>query len=226
MTDEKKSMFRKDPQNQRVVEYLEKLMEADEGFAGHVLEIMSARNMGTARISAAEGRILEAIVRASNAKKAVEIGTLAGYSGHWLARGMPEGGRLYTLEKDPSCVSAAKECFERSNLSRRVTVLEGAALENLKTLSKLAPFDFCFIDADEESYPAYLRWAAVNLKPGGMAAASGVFLKGKVCMEEGEPSDNVRARAMREFFHVLFDSDRFVSAAVIPTGEGLVIGIK
>jgi len=226
MTDEKRSMFRKDPQNQQVVEYLEKLMEADEGVAGHVVEVMSAGNMGAARISAAEGRILEALVRAANAKKVVEIGTLAGYSGHWIARGMSEGGRLYTLEKDPSCVSAAKDCFERSNLSRKVTVLEGAALENLKTLSKLAPFDFCFIDADEESYPAYLRWAAANLRPGGMAVASGIFLKGKVCMEGGEPSDNVRARAMREFFHVLFDGDKFVSAAVIPTGEGMAIGIK
>jgi len=226
MTEQKRSMFRKDLQTPQVVDYLEKLMAADEGFAGHVLEVMAARNIGEPRISAAEGRILETLVRAIGAKKAVEIGSLAGYSGHWIARGMPEGGRLYTLEKDPSYVSAAKECFENSNLSRKVTVLEGTALENLKTLSKLAPFDFCFIDADEENYPAYLRWAALNLRAGGMAVASGAFLEGKVCLEGGEPADNARARAMREFFHVLFDGDRFVSAAVIPTGEGLAIGIR
>ena len=224
MTEEKRSMFRKDFHSPAVTDYVEKLMAADEGFAAHVPEVMAARNLEAARISAAEGRILETLVRAVGAKKAVEIGTLAGYSGHWIARGMTEGGRLYTLEKDPACVSAAKECFERSNLSRKVTVLEGVALESLKTLSKLAPFDFCFIDADEENYPAYLRWAALNLRPGGMAAASGAFLKGKICLEGGEPGDN--ARAMREFFHVFFDGDRFVSAAVIPTGEGMAVGIK
>ncbi|MEI7530114.1 MAG: hypothetical protein WCK76_14345, partial [Elusimicrobiota bacterium] len=92
-------MFRKDFHNPAVTDYVEKLMGADEGFAGHVTEVMAARNLGAARISAAEGRILETLVRAGGVKKAVEIGTLAGYSGHWIARGMSEGGRLYTLEK-------------------------------------------------------------------------------------------------------------------------------
>jgi len=123
-------------------------------------------------------------------------------------------------------VNAAKEGLETSGLTRKVTVMEGPALESLKTLGKLAPFDFCFIDADMENYPAYLRWAAANLRPGGLVVAGGAFLKGKVCCEGGEASSNAAARFMREFFHVLFDADRFVSSAVIPAGAGLAVGIK
>ena len=156
----------------------------------------------------------------------MEIGSLYGYSAHWLARGLPEGARLYSLEKDPLCVNAAKDGLEVSGLTRKVTVMEGPAADSLKTLSKLAPFDLCFIDADAENYPVYLRWAAANLRPGGLVLADNAFLKGKVCAEGGDAPDNAAARAMREFFHVLFDSDRFVSASVIPTGVGLAVGIK
>jgi predicted O-methyltransferase YrrM len=173
-----------------------------------------------------EGRLLESLARLSGARKAVEIGSLYGYSAHWIARGLPEGARLYSLEKDPACVNAAKDGIEVSGLTRKVTVMEGPALESLKTLDKLAPFDFCFIDADIENYPAYLRWAAARLRPGGLVIAGGVFLKGEVRCEGGDPAGDSAARSMREFCHVLFDSNRFASSAVIPTGEGLAIGVK
>lgn len=206
--------------------YFASLSSADEGFASHVTGAMEKAGVRGAAISAMEGRLLESFARLSGGRKAVEIGTLYGYSAHWLARGLPDGARLYTLEKDPACVNAAKDGIEVSSLSRKVTVMEGPALENLKTLAKLGPYDLCYIDADLGNYPAYIRWAASNLRPGGILLAGGVFFKGKVCYEGDEPEDNVSARAMREFFHVLYDADRFASATVIPTGEGLALGIK
>jgi predicted O-methyltransferase YrrM len=206
--------------------YLASLTAADEGYASHVAAAMDKAGVRGESVSAAEGRILETLARLTGARKAVEIGSLYGYSAHWLARGLPDGARLYSLEKDPACVNAAKDAVEASSLSRKVTVMEGPAADSLKTLAKLAPFDLCFIDADAESYPAYLRWAAANLRPGGLAVAARVFLKGRICAEGGAPSETAGARAMREFFHVLFDSDRFVSAAVVPTPDGLALGIK
>lgn len=223
---EKAGLFYGAHHTRELVSYLASLSAADEGYASHVVEAMQKAGLRGASVSAAEGRLLESLARLSGAKKAVEIGSLYGYSAHWLARGLPEGARLYSLEKDPSCVNAAKDGLETSALSRTVTVMEGPALESLKTLAKLGPFDLCYMDADLENYPAYLRWAASNLRPGGLALADGVLFKGKVCYEGEDPEDNVRARAMREFFHVLYDSDRFVSASVIPTGEGLALGIK
>lgn len=206
--------------------YFAALIKADEGYAAHVIKAMESAGLRASSVSAMEGRLLESLARLSGIRKAVEIGSLYGYSAHWIARGLQEGARLYTLEKEPACVNAAKEGLEASSLTRKVTVMEGPALESLKTLAKLAPFDFCFIDADMENYPAYLRWAAANLRPGGLAVAGGAFLKGKVCCEGDEASRAPAERSMREFFHVLFDSDRFTSSAVLPGGEGLAIGIK
>ncbi|OGR67540.1 MAG: hypothetical protein A2081_06450 [Elusimicrobia bacterium GWC2_61_19] len=226
MTKEKRDMFSRRHLVPELTAYFGALAAADEGYAAHVTAAMEKDGVRGTAVSTLEGKILEAFARLSGARKAVEIGSLYGYSAHWLARGLPEGARLYSLEKDPLCVNAAKDGLEVSGLTRKVTVMEGPAADSLKTLSKLAPFDLCFIDADAENYPVYLRWAAANLRPGGLVLADNAFLKGKVCAEGGDAPDNAAARAMREFFHVLFDSDRFVSASVIPTGVGLAVGIK
>lgn len=226
MNNEKPDIFSGPGRNPELAAYFGTLTAADEGYASHVLKAMEQAGLLASSVSAMEGRLLESLARLTGARKAVEIGSLYGYSAHWIARGLPEGARLYSLEKDPACVNAAKDGIESSGLTRKVTVIEGPALESLKTLSKLAPFDFCFIDADPENYPAYLRWADANLRPGGLVLAGGAFLKGKVCYEGDDPAGNAAARAMREFFHILFDSGRFVSSAVVPAGEGLALGIK
>ncbi|MDO8802845.1 MAG: O-methyltransferase [Elusimicrobiota bacterium] len=226
MNEEKLNIFSGLRHTPELAAYFDALTAADEGYAAHVIAAMEKAGLLASSVSAMEGRLLECLARLSGARKAVEIGSLYGYSAHWIARGLPEGARLYSLEKDPACVSAAKDGIEASSLTRKVTVMDGPALESLKTLAKLAPFDFCFIDADIENYPAYLRWAAASLKPGGLVVAGGAFLKGKTSYEGDDPACKSAARSMREFFHILFDSGRFVSSAVIPTGEGLAMGIK
>jgi predicted O-methyltransferase YrrM len=223
---ENNDMFSKRFHSRELADYFGALSAADEGYASHVAGAMEKAGVRGDSVSAMEGRILESLARASGAKKAVEIGALYGYSAHWIARGLPDNGRLYSLEKDPACVNAAKDAMEVSALSRKVTVMEGPALDSLKTLSKLAPFDYCFIDADHENYPAYLRWAAANLRPGGLVLAGSAFLKGRLAYDGADAAANAAARSMREFFHVLFDADRFVSASVIPTGDGLALGVK
>jgi len=223
MTNDKTNVFPGFDLTPELAAYFAALTSADEGFAAHVLEAMRKAGNLASSVTAMEGRLLESLVRLSGARKAVEIGSLYGYSAHWITRGLPEGARLYSLEKDPSCVNAAKEGIEASGLTRKVTIMEGPALEGLKTLGKLAPFDFCFIDADIENYPAYLRWAALNLRQGGLVVVGGAFPKGTG--EVGEAASHSGERSMREFFHILFDSDRFVSSAVIPAGEGFAIGV-
>ncbi len=171
-------------------------------------------------LQAHEGRLLQFLVLASGARKAVEIGTLAGYSGVWLARGLPAGGKLYTLEVSSKHASVARGSFERAGVSDKVELIEGAALDSLKKLSSKGPFDLVFIDADKEGYPQYLAWTVENLRPGGMVAAHNAFRGGRVIapQEEGD-------RAMDAFNRTLA-SDSRLESTILAIGDGMAVGIK
>lgn len=167
-----------------------------------------------------EGRLLQFLVLASGARKAVEIGTLAGYSGVWLARGLPADGKLYTLEVSSKHAKVARGSFERAGVSNKVELLEGAALDSLKKLSSKGPFDLVFIDADKEGYPQYLAWAVENLRPGGMVTAHNAFRGGSVIApkEDGD-------RAMDAFNRALA-ADKRLESTILAIGDGMAVGIK
>jgi caffeoyl-CoA O-methyltransferase len=167
-----------------------------------------------------EGRLLQFLVYAGNAKKVVEIGTLAGYSGSWIARALPADGKLYTLEMSSKHAAVARANFERTGVSSKVELVEGNALDSLKHLSTQAPFDLVFIDADKEGYPAYLEWAIENLRPGGMVAAHNAFRSGKIF----EPQDEAD-RAMDAFNRSLAAEPRLEST-ILAIGDGMAVGVK
>src|SRR5260221_405041 len=118
-----------------------------------------------------EGRLLQFLMKSVNARKVVEIGTLAGYSAVWMARGLPADGKLYTVEVSSKHAKGSRASFAKAGVSDKVELLEGAALDILSKLKARGPFDFVFIDADKSSYQSYLDWAVENLRPGGMVAA-------------------------------------------------------
>ncbi|MEZ4256713.1 MAG: class I SAM-dependent methyltransferase [Polyangiales bacterium] len=114
-----------------------------------------------------EGKTLALLIQLSRAKKVVEVGTLVGYSGIWIARALPPGGHLWTLELDPKHAAIARKNFERAGVADRVTVVEGPASESLAGLSSEGPFDAVFIDADKGRYPEYGAWATKHLREAG-----------------------------------------------------------
>ena len=105
----------------------------------------------TIQVSAEAGRLLALLVRAAGAKRVLEIGTLFGYSGIWMARELPPGGHMDTIEIEEMHAEAAEHWFERAGLADRVTVHRGAGLDVLATLP--GPYDVAFIDADKRTYP-------------------------------------------------------------------------
>lgn len=167
-----------------------------------------------------EGRLLQLLARAINARRIVEIGTLAGYSGTWLARALPDDGRLYTLELNVEHAAVARANFERAGLAERVTVLEGDALALLDGLRAHSPFDLVFIDADKERYPQYLEWAIDNLRVGGLVTAHNAFRHGGVL----DPLTDAD-RAVHAFNRALAEHPRLL-ATIISVGDGLAVGIK
>jgi caffeoyl-CoA O-methyltransferase len=176
------------------------------------------------QLAALDVRHLEVLARLAGARRAVEIGTLGGYSGLALLRGMGPSGHLDTFEIDPAHARVAEETFRRAGVWDRVRLHLGSAVERLPQLDGEPPFDLCFIDADKESYPQYLDWAARHLRPGGVVIGDNVFLFGELA-EPPAPSENQRVRAMRAFHDRLARSGDF-RATVIPTGEGLAVAVK
>jgi caffeoyl-CoA O-methyltransferase len=167
-----------------------------------------------------EGKLLRMLVWMSGAKKVVEIGTLAGYSGVWLARALPPGGKLYTLEKSSKHATIARASFERAGVSECVELLEGDGLELLAKLSPQAPFDLIFIDADKARYADYMAWSATHVRAGGIVAAHNAFRVGKVL--EPQSDDD---RLIDAFNHALAKDTRFESL-ILAIGDGLAVGVR
>lgn len=130
------------------------------------------------QISPLQGKLLQVLARASNARKILEIGALAGYSGIWLARSLPTDGRLITLEIDEKHADVVRESFRLAGLDDRAEVRVGPALEMLPLLVYEGPFDLIFIDADKDAYPQYLAWAIQLAHVGSIIVADNCVLGG------------------------------------------------
>ena len=133
-------------------------------------------------VTSLQGKFLEFLVRVSGAKRVLEIGTLGGYSTIWLARALPEGGRVVTLELDPHHARVAHGNLQDAGVLDRVNLRVGPALATLSTLltEDAEPFDLIFIDADKQSYPEYLEWSLKLSRPGTVIVADNVVREGKV----------------------------------------------
>jgi len=167
-----------------------------------------------------EGRLLQILLHALNARKVVEIGTLAGYSGVWIARALPPGGKLYTLEKSSKHAQIARTSFDRAGVSDRVEQVEGSASDMLPKMAAKGPFDLVFIDANKDGYPDYLRWAVDNLRPGGMVAAHNALRSGRILAPETEEDRTIHT------FNQSLASDSRLESTILAIGDGMAVGIK
>ena len=129
-----------------------------------------------------QGKLLALLARAGGARRILEIGTLGGYSAIWMARALPEGGELVTLEVDAAHAAIAQRNIERAGMGSRVRVVVGPAAETLTRLitDRVAPFDLVFIDADKESSDIYFRAALTLARVGTMIVVDNVVRDGKV----------------------------------------------
>ncbi|MFN7039120.1 MAG: O-methyltransferase [Alphaproteobacteria bacterium] len=174
-----------------------------------------------------EGKLLQLLIKLSNAKKIVEIGTLAGYSTIWMAEALiTEDSKIYTIEHDPERQKLAEESFANYSNNHRISLLKGNAKKILPSLNEQAPFDMIFIDADKPGYNSYLDWAEENIKYGGLIIADDTFLSEAVYLEELPSKIKQSTRdLMNEFNRRLADSSKYQSI-MIPNERGLTIAIK
>jgi predicted O-methyltransferase YrrM len=158
--------------------YLADRLLPDDAVLAATLETSASAGLPPHDVSPLQGRLLELLVRLQGATAILEIGTLGGYSTIWMARALPRGGRLVTLEADAHRAAVARGNLERAGVSERVEVVAGPALDTLPQVA--GPFDLVFIDADKESSDAYLRWALRLSRPGALIVADNVVRGGAV----------------------------------------------
>jgi predicted O-methyltransferase YrrM len=167
-----------------------------------------------------QGKFLDLLVRISGARRVLELGTLGGYSTLWLARALPAGGQVVSLELEPRHAEIARANLQRASILDRVDLRVGPAADSLRALiaEGAAPFDFIFIDADKASYPEYLELSLKLARPGTLIVADNVVRDGKV-VEPDCPDPNVQG--VRRFTEMVATNPR-LSATVLQTvcGKG------
>ncbi len=175
------------------------------------------RGLPAIQVGMSEGKLLTLLMRLAGVKKAVEFGTLAGYSAIRIAQALPADGRLWTLELEAMHAAVARENIAMAGLAERVEVWVGPALDAMPRLEPQGPFDAVFLDADKGRYDLYGRWAAANLRPGGLLLVDNAYYFGQLL----DPSPEAAAvRRCHEEAACAFDT------VCIPTPDGLLLGIR
>ncbi len=175
-------------------------------------------------VDASVGRLLTVLLKSINAKTAVEVGTLGGYSGVWLARGLAENGRLYTIEYEEKHADFARQEFKTAGLDERVEVIRGAGLEELPQLAeRLGPasVDVLFLDAIKTEYPGYLEAALPMLREGALVLADNALGGGGWWIDE--PAGTSDSLDAVDAFNRQLAADPRFDAACVPIREGLLI---
>jgi predicted O-methyltransferase YrrM len=160
-----------------------------------------SRGLPEIDVSPAQGKLLYLLARMNRAKRILEIGTLGGYSTIWLARALPEGGRVVTLELEQHHADVAQVNFKIAGLSELIDLRVGPALKSLEDIEAEngEPFDLVFIDADKPNNPNYLRWAMRLGRPGTVIVCDNVIRDGAVLDEDGGDPNVEGARAAFSF---------------------------
>jgi predicted O-methyltransferase YrrM len=206
--------------DERLERYVSELFAAEDPILRKIRARHDEQQLPPINISPEEGKLLHLLLRIIEAKRVLEIGSLGGYSGVWLARALPRDGKLITLEKDPRHARIAREAFTDAGLEGRVELIEGGALEVLPTLTP--GFDAVFIDADKEPLPQYFDWGMRLLRVGGLLLCDNAFFHG-AAVDASDQSGN--ARGVRAF-NTLASGDPRLVATIVPVRDGLLVGLK
>ncbi len=172
-------------------------------------------NIPPISVSANQGKFLQVLAKTCRAKKILEIGTLVGYSTIWMARALPDGGKLISLEFEPLHAKVARENIKRAGLSNVVDIRVGKAIDLLPQIlaDNEGPFDMLFIDADKTPYKEYFEWALKLSHPGTLIVADNVIREGKV-MDANTKDEMVKgARRFNEFLATVPE----VTATIVQT---------
>lgn len=197
--------------------YVTDLLVKPDAALNNALATSDNAGLPAISVSPPQGKFLHLLARLMGARRILEIGTLGGYSTIWLARALPQDGRLITLEFEPTHAEVARANIANARLDRFVEIRLGPATESLAEMvaEKSAPFDLIFIDANKEQYPEYLDWSLKLARAGALIIADNVIRKGAVLDPH---SADERVRAVRRFNELVAGEPRLSATALQTVG--------
>lgn len=201
-------------------QYVRDLYAQEDEVLLAVRESIKGKGMPSISVAPEVGKLLGILVKLTGAQRALEVGALGGYSGICLARALPEGGKLVSLELLQEYADLAHENVKKAGLGDRVEYRVGDASESLQKLGdEGAKFDLFFIDADKGNYINYLEWAIKLGNPGALILADNVLWGGRVYDPENQEEST---QAIRAFNEKVASDDR-LEAIILPIGDGLTV---
>jgi predicted O-methyltransferase YrrM len=206
--------------------YIVESLLPDDPLLDSVLKANKAAGLPAIDVSAAQGALLNLLVRISGARKVLEVGTLGGYSTIWMARALPAGGRLVTLEYQKKHAEVAHSNIQRAGLADIVEIQTGRAADLLPGLQPQAPFDLVFIDADKPGNPTYIDWALKLSRPGTIIVVDNVIRDGAVIQTQ---STDFSVQGSRAAFAKIGGEPRLTATAIQTVGakgyDGFAIAV-
>jgi predicted O-methyltransferase YrrM len=196
-----------------VEQYLDKMLIAPDPALKESLAAAAKAKLPAIQVSSVQGKMLHLMALMIGARKILEIGTLGGYSTIWMARALPEGGRLITLEADPKHADVARRNFARAGVESRVELRLGKALDTLPQVAAdgLGPFDMFFIDANKSNMPEYFEWSLKLARKGSVIIADNVVREGAVLDAKSKDAD---IRGVRRFLEMVGKEKRVSGTAL------------
>ncbi len=201
-----------------VDDYFDSLFIPRDPVLDKALEVSEAAGLPAIQVPPNLGKLLYILATIQDSRTVLEIGTLAGYSTIWLARALPDDGRVITLEADPKHADLARENIARAGLADKVDIRLGKALDTLPQIADegLAPFDLIFIDADKPNNSAYLDWSLKLSRPGSLIIGDNVVRNGRV-IDAHTTDPNVQG--VRDFNAMLAAEPRLTTTALQTVGS-------
>jgi caffeoyl-CoA O-methyltransferase len=177
------------------------------------------------QIAPEQGALMALLVELTGARRCLEVGTFTGYSSLSVALALPADGRLVCIDLSREWTDVARRYWAQAGVEDKIELRLGPALDTLDAMvaeGQAGTFDFAFLDADKDNYPAYADRILTLLRRGGLMAIDNVFWGGEVAQPE---VDNVSVRGIRELNRILASDER-VSLSMVPIADGLTLARK
>lgn len=212
----------------KVDNYISDLFAQEDDVLQSTIRSLAVEGLPQHSVSANQGKFLQIMMLLCKAQKTLELGTLGGYSTIWLARALPENGKIISIELDPHHATIARKNIAKAGLEHKVDIITGKALDILPTWIKenAGPFDLIFIDADKPPYTEYFQYAVQLSRPGTIIICDNVIREGQVLDKN---STDEKVLGVQRFNKMLSENKKVIATILHSVGvkeyDGMAIAV-